>query len=74
MNVMSMVMRDKDRTARVSSLANEEPLEVVESGIDVVGEVVRQDGCDGSDGVVRKGKTSLCRSRDQGVGERSSCT
>ena len=60
---------DKDRTTGVSSLANEEPLVVVEACIDVMGEVVREDGSDGRDSVVRKGKTSLRRGGSRSVHE-----
>ena len=52
--------RDKDRATRVSSLANEEPLVVVEASVDIVREVVRKDCGDSRDGVIREGETSLC--------------
>ena len=51
---------DKDRTTRVSSLANEEPLVVVEAGVDIVREIVGKDCGDSCDGVIREGETSLC--------------
>ena len=50
---------DKDRVARVSSLANEEPLVVVEAGVDIVREVIGKNRGDSRDSVIRKGKTSL---------------
>ena len=59
--------RNKDRATRVSSLANEEPLVVVEAGIDIVGEVVGEDHGDGRGGMVREGETPLCRSRYRSV-------
>ena len=40
-------------------MANEEPLVVVKAGIDVVGEIVREDCGDGRDGMVRERKTAL---------------
>ena len=52
---------DKDRATRVSSLANEEPLVVVEAGVDIMREIVGKDCGDSRDGVIREGKTSLCR-------------
>ena len=54
--------RDKDGAARVSSLANEEPLVVVETGVDIVREVVGKDCGDSRGGVVGEGKTPLRRS------------
>ena len=53
--------RDEDCVMGVSSLANKEPLMVVEVRVDVVREVIRKDGGDGRGGVVRKGEASLCR-------------
>ena len=51
---------DKDRAARVSSLTNEEPLVVVKACVDIVWEVIREDGGNGRGGVVWEGKTPLC--------------
>ena len=51
---------DKDRATRVSSLANEEPLVVVEAGVDIVREVIGEDCGDSHDGMIREGETSLC--------------
>jgi hypothetical protein len=51
---------DKNRAARVPSLTNEEPLVVVKACVDIVWEVIGEDGGNGRRGVVRKGKTSLC--------------
>ena len=58
---------DKDRATRVSSLANEEPLVVVEAGVDIVREIVGKDCGDSRDGVVREGETPLCRGGRGGV-------
>ena len=58
-NIPSMMVGNKDRAVRVLSLTNEEPLEVVKLGIYVVQEVVRQDCCYGSDGMIGEGKTPL---------------
>jgi hypothetical protein len=52
---------DENRAIGVSSLANEEPLVIVEARVDVVREVIREDRGDSRDGVVRKGEASLCR-------------
>ena len=52
---------DEDRAARMSSLTNEEPLVVVKACVDIVWEVIREDGGDSRSGVVRKGETPLCR-------------
>ena len=52
---------DKDRATGVSSLANEEPLVVVKSCVDIVREVIGENGGDSRYGVVGKGETSLCR-------------
>ena len=51
---------DKDRATRVSSLANEEPLVVVEVGVDIVREIIGKDCGDSCDSVIREGETSLC--------------
>ena len=58
---------DKDRATGVSSLADEEPLVVVKACIDVMGEVVREDGGDSRDSVVGKGKASLRRGGYRGT-------
>ena len=63
-----MVMGDKDCVSRVLSLADEEPLGVVKMGVNVVWEVIRQYCCNGSNSMVGKGKTSLCRSGGRSVG------
>ena len=60
---------DKDRATRVSSLANEEPLVVVETGVDIMREVVGKDRSDSRDGVIREGKTPLRRGGCGGVCE-----
>ena len=49
-------------------MANEEPLGVMESGVNVVWDVVGQDCHDGSNGMVREGKTALCCGRYRGTG------
>ena len=63
---------DKDRATRMSSLTNEEPLVVVKSCVDIVGEIIREDGGDGRYSVVREGETSLCHGRYGSVRQRSS--
>ena len=63
---------DKDCAARVSSLANEEPLVVVKTGVDIVREVVRKDCGDSRDGVIGERETSLCRGRCGSVSQRTS--
>ena len=65
--IAAMCGGDKDRTTGVSSLANEEPLVVVKAGIDIVGEVIREDCGNGRDGMIGKGETPLRRSRCRGV-------
>ena len=40
-------------------MTNEEPLVVVEAGVDVVREIVRKDCGDSRDGVIREGETPL---------------
>ena len=50
---------DEDRASGVSSLANEEPLVVVKTCVDIVWEVVRENCGDGRGSVVWKGKASL---------------
>ena len=52
---------DKDRATRVSSLANEEPLVVVEASVNVMGKVVRKDCGDSRDSVIREGEAPLRR-------------
>ena len=52
---------NKDRATRVSSLANEEPLVVVEACVDVVREIVGEDCGDSRGSVVWERETSLCR-------------
>ena len=56
-----MCRGNKDRATRVSSLTNEEPLVVVKSCIDVVWEIIGEDGGDGRYSVVREREASLCR-------------
>ena len=63
---------NEDRATRVSSSANEEPLVIVETSIDVVGKVVREDSGDSRDRVVRKGEAALRRGGHRGVYEGSS--
>ena len=64
---------NKDRTMGVSSLTNEEPLVVVKSCIDVMWEIVREDGGDSRGGVIWKGEAALRHSGYRGIHERSSC-
>ena len=66
--------RDKDGAARVSSLANEEPLVVVETGIDIVREVVGKDCGDSRGGVVGEGEAPLRGGRCRSVRQWSSGT
>jgi hypothetical protein len=61
--------RDKDCAARVSSLTNEEPLVVVEAGVDIVREVLGKDCGDSRDSVIREGEPPLRRGRHWGVYE-----
>ena len=65
---------EKDRAMGVSSLANEEPLVVVKTGVDVVGEVILKDCSDSRNGVVGERETPLCRGGRGGVGEGTSGT
>ena len=62
---------DKDRATRVSSLANEEPLVVVEASVDIVRKIIRKDSGDSRDGVIGEGETPLrcgrCRSVCEGA-------
>ena len=58
--VAAMCGGDKDRATGVSSLANEEPLVVVKARVDIVWEVIRENGGDGCDGMVWKGEAPLC--------------
>ena len=68
LDVAAMRRQDEDCVTGVSSLANEEPLGVMESGVNVVWDVVGQDRHDGGNGVVREGKTALCCGRYRGTG------
>ena len=52
---------DEDRAMGVLSLADEEPVVIVEACVDVVREVIREDRGNGRDGVVREGETPLRR-------------
>ena len=52
---------DEDCATGVSSLANEEPLVGMKSGIDIVREIIGEDSCDSSDCVVGEREASLCR-------------
>ena len=72
-HVTAMRRGDEDRAMRVSSLANEEPLVVVKAGIDIVGKVVRQNGSDGGDRMIRDRKTALRHGRKQHGSEGLSC-
>ena len=62
---------NKDRTTGVLSLTNEEPLVVMETSVDIVRELIRDDGGDSRDGVVREGETPLGRRRSGSMCERS---
>ena len=68
--VTAMRGRDEDRATWVSSLTNEEPLVIVKACVDIMREVVRDDGGDGRDGMVWKRETPLCRSGRRGVCQR----
>ena len=61
-HIASMRGRDENGAARMSSLSYKEPLAGMESGVDIVREVVRKDCRNGGDSVIRKGETSLRRS------------
>ena len=63
---------DKDCVTGVSPLANEEPLVVMKLGINVMWEVIGEDGCNSCNGMVGKGKAPLCHGRDRRVNKRSS--
>ena len=52
---------DEDRATGVLSLADEEPLMVMEACVDIVWEVVQKDGSDRRGSVVGEGETALCR-------------
>ena len=52
---------DKDRATRMSSLTNEEPLVVVESGVDIVWEVVGKNRGDSRNGMIGEGEAPLRR-------------
>ena len=70
-HVVAMCGRDKDRTTRVSSSANEEPLVIVEARVNVMQEVIRKDCGNGCGGVVGKGETPLRRGGSGSVHERA---
>ena len=53
-------------------MANEEPLVVVEAGVDIVREIVGKDGDDGRDGVIREGEASLRVGGHGSIRQRSS--
>ena len=59
--VAMMCGGDENHATGVSSLANKEPLVVVEACVDVVREVIREDHGDSCGGVIRKGEASLRR-------------
>ena len=69
--IAAMREGDKDRAPGVSSLANEEPLVVVKSCVDIVREVIGENGGDGCYSVVGEGETSLCRGRCGSVSQRT---
>ena len=52
-------------------MANEEPLVVVEAGVDIVREVVGEDRGNGRYGVIREGEVSLCCGGYGSVGEKA---
>ena len=58
-----MVKGNEDRAVGMSSLTDEEPLLVMQACIDIVWEVIREDGGDSRGSVVRKGEAPLgcCR-------------
>ena len=60
---------DKDRATGVASLTNEEPLMVMESSIDIVWKVVREDGGYGCNSVVGKGEAPLHRGGSRSIHE-----
>ena len=64
--ITAMCGGNEDRATRVSPLTNEEPLVVVEAGVDIVREVIGKNCGDSRNGMVRKGETPLrcggCRS------------
>ena len=57
----------------MSSLSDEEPLLVMKVGIDVMWEVIGEDGRNGGNSVIWKWKTPLCRGRGGNVTEGLSC-
>ena len=59
--IVAMGGRDEDRAMGVPSLADEEPLMVMEACVDIVWEVIRKDGGDRRSSVVGEGETALCR-------------
>ena len=63
---------NKDRATGVLSLANEEPLVVVESSVDIVWKVVGEDCSDSRYSVVGERETSLRRGRCGSVRQRLS--
>jgi hypothetical protein len=62
---------DKDRATGVLSLTNEEPLVIVKSCIDVMWEIVREDGGDSRGSMVWEGEAALCRGGYRGIHEGS---
>jgi hypothetical protein len=74
MHVLAVRGGNEDRAAGVSPLTNEEPLIGMESGIDIVWEVIGKDCCDSSDCMIGERETSLCCSRRWFSGEGSSST
>ena len=68
-HVAAMCGGDKDRATGVASLTNEEPLMVMESSIDIVWKVVREDGSYGCNSVVGKGKAPLRRGGSRSIHE-----
>ena len=70
--VSAMCGGNEDRATRVSSSANEEPLVIVETSIDVVRKVIGEDGSNSRDGVIGEWETSLCRSGRGSVRQRTS--
>ena len=58
---------------RVLSLANEEPLVGMQSGVDVMQKVIRKNSRNGSDCVIGEGEAALCCGRQWGVGKGLFC-
>ena len=69
--VAAMCGGDEDCAAGVSSLTDEEPLVVVKARINIMQEVVREDGGDSCDSVVWEGEASLHCSGGGSVHERA---